>query len=400
MNGMLSAFRNELHRIVTLWPVFSVMVGALAIYAVLYPQPYRSEVLRRTPIAVVDQDQTVTSRDLVRRLNASPDVAVWSVLPDFPAAQRDVFARKTSGILVVPEGFERELLRGTPSPIALYADASYFLVYQRIALGVSGIARTVGAEVEVRRLIGLGVDAPLAAAAANPMPLTAIPLFNPQEGYATYVLPAAFVLILHQTLLIGVGLLGTLPGAAAARRGRNGTIASPLATVAGKLLAYLAIEAVLVPLYLIVLPWCYGIPRLGALFPTLLFAIPFILATGALGLIIAAAFRNPLAVQLVMAAVGLPFFFLSGFSWPFEAMPPIARWLAMPVPSTAAIDGFVSLGQLGASLTDVRSQVLTLLGLTIVYGLGAVLLEARARRIADRGRNPNAATSSLNTGEA
>ena len=43
------------------------------------------------------------------------------------------------------------------------------------------------------------------------MPLTAVPLFNPEGGYATYVFPAAFVLILQQTLLMGVGLLSTLP---------------------------------------------------------------------------------------------------------------------------------------------------------------------------------------------
>ena len=376
---MIGVFRHELGRIFSLRPVFSVMIVALGLYALLYPQPYLAEALRLTPVAVVDQDQTTTSRDLVRRLDASPDVAVASVLPDFPAAQRAVLAREVSGILVVPEGFERELLRGNPSPVALYADGSYFLVYQRAALGVSAIARTLGAEVEVRRLIGLGVDAPLAVAAANPMPLTTIPLFNPQEGYATYVLPAAFVLILQQTLLIGVGLLGTLPGAKTGEP-EGPPAASPFATVAGKLLAYLALEAVILPLYLVVLPYLYGIPRLGGVLPMLLFALPFVLATGALGLIVATLFRTQLAVQLVMAALGMPFFFLSGFSWPVEAMPQAIRWLASPVPSTGAIDGFVALGQLGATLSDLRPQVLTLLVLSAVYVAGAVALEARARR--------------------
>ena len=54
-----------------------------------------------------------------------------------------------------------------------------------------------------------GVDPGIAAAAADPLPLTTVTLFNPQAGYATYVLPAAFVLILQQTLLMGIGLLAT-----------------------------------------------------------------------------------------------------------------------------------------------------------------------------------------------
>ncbi|MCP5787175.1 hypothetical protein NL329_30115, partial [Klebsiella pneumoniae] len=88
---------------------------------------------------------------------------------------------------------------------------------------------TMGAEVEGARLVGAGVDPSVAAAASDPMPLVAVPLFNPQGGYATYLLPAAFVLILQQTLLIGIGLLGTLPDAAP----RHGVAA----TMAGRLLA-------------------------------------------------------------------------------------------------------------------------------------------------------------------
>lgn len=384
MNGLLTVFANELRRIFALKPVFSVMVLAVAIYAVLYPQPYLNEALRRTPIAVVDRDQTTTSRELARRLDASPDVAVRFVLPDLPEAQRQIYLREISGILVVPEGFERELLRGMSSPVALYADASYFLVYQRVAGGVSGVASTLGAEVEVRRLIGLGVDAAVAKAAASPMALTTVALFNPQGGYATYVLPAAFVLILQQTLLIGVGLLGTLPGATSVWRDAEGrTRAGPLSTVLGKLLAYLTLQAAILPFYLVVLPYLYGVPRLGGLLPTLLFAVPFVLATGALGLLVAAALRNPLAVQLVMATIGLPFFFLSGFAWPFEAMPKLAQWLATPVPSTAAIHGFVAIGQLGADLTELRPRVATLCVLALVYIVLAVLAEwSRRRRMA------------------
>src|SRR5260370_4468546 len=102
----------------------------------------------------------------------------------------------------------------------------------------------------------MGVDPALAVAATAPMPLTAEPLFNPQGGYATYVLPAAFILILQQTLLIGVGLLGTSPGAnlqgiAAA------SAAGPLATVLGKMFSYLALQSLILPLYLIALPYLY-----------------------------------------------------------------------------------------------------------------------------------------------
>ena len=94
----------------------------------------------------------------------------------------------------------------------------------------------------------------------------------------------------------------------------------------------------------------------------------------------AAIFKSPLSVQLVLAAIALPFFFLSGFAWPTEAIPPAVHVASLLVPSTSAIDGFVRLAELGAPLPDVRSEILTLWGLALFYGGGAWVLEIRKCR--------------------
>jgi ABC-2 type transport system permease protein len=380
MRAALAVFRNELHRIFALRPAFSVLVLATLLYAAFYPQPYVNEALRDLPIAIVDHDGTLGSQELARRVDATPDVAITMALPDLATAQHEVYARRISGILFVPQYFERDLLHGRPSPVALYADASYFLAYQRISGGVGAVARTFGAEVETARLIAAGIDPAIATAAADPMPLTSVALFNPQGGYATYVLPAAFVLLVQQTLLIGVGLLGTLPGGRFGSREGEAAGAGPFAIVLGKLLAYLALEAVVLPFYLVILPYLYGLPRLGSVTEILVLAIPFVLAVGGFGLVVAATFRKPLAVQLAFAAIGLPFFFLAGFAWPPEAIPHAIRVAAMLVPSSTAIDGFVKLSQLGAPLFDARREFLTLWVLAFAYGGIALLLEHRDRR--------------------
>ena len=382
MKQVLAVFRDELRRIFALRPVFSVLIVGSAFYAVFYPQPYLNEALRNVPIAVVDADGTSASRELARRIDATSDIAVAMVLPDVVSAEREVFARKIFGILAIPKNFERDLLHGRASPIALYADASYFLQYQRVAGAVAAVAQTLGAEIETARLIGIGVDPALASAASDPMQLTAVPLFNPEGGYATYVLPGAFVIILHQILLIGVGLLGTFPGADPAENATDDPAPGAFATVAGKMLAYLLIEAVILPLYLIALPYLYGLPRLGGVIPILAFAVPFVLSISGLGLVVAATFKNPLSVQLVLAAIGLPFFYLAGFAWPTEVIPPAVHVVSLLVPSTSAINGFTRLAQLGAPLADVRGEFLLLWGLTLFYGGIAWILEVRRRRVA------------------
>ncbi|MBX9828501.1 MAG: ABC transporter permease [Xanthobacteraceae bacterium] len=381
MNGLFAVFRSELHRIFALRPVFAVIILAAVVYAAFYPQPYLNEALRNVPIAVVDQDGTQSSRELARLVDATSDVAVALVLPDVASAEREVYLRNIYGILLIPQYFERDLLHGRQSPVALYADASYFLMYQRMSGAVAGVARALGVEIETRRLIGLGVDPAIAAAATDPMPLTAVQLFNPQGGYATYVLPGALILLLQQTLLIGVGLLGTMPGSRSASPSRSeDPLYEAVITVLGKLMAYLAVEVVIVPFYLIGLPYLYGIPRLGSVVSIFAVALPFSLAVAALGMVVASMFRRPLIVQLVLAAVGLPFFFLAGFAWPAEAIPPIIRTVALLLPSTLAIDALVNVAQLGATLSDVRGELWGLWLLALVYGGIAVVVEFRRLR--------------------
>ncbi len=365
---------REWRRIFSHGPAFAVLVLAALVYAVFYPQPYVNETLRRVPVAVVDADNTTASRDLSRRLDATADVAVAMVLPDMAQARTQVFARTIHGIVFIPRHFERDLLHGRASPVALYADASYFLIYQRVSLAVTAVARAVGAEAEGQGLVAAGMDPVLAQAVADPMPLTAQPLFNPQGGYATYVLPAAFVLILQQLLLMGVGLLGT---SADPVKGDPAATAGPLVRVVGRLLAYLAVESVIVPFYLIGLPFLYGIPRLGSPGAVLLVAVPFIIAVATLGMVLARLIRTPLMVQLTMAALGLPLFFLAGFSWPAEAMPHAVRIMAMLIPSTSAMDALVRVGQMGATLDQVGDRIAVLSALALAYGGVAVWLDHR-----------------------
>ena len=331
MSRVAAVYRRELVRIFAVPEAFAVLVLALFVYAALYPQPYLAEVLRDVPIAVVDRDGSTSSRELVRRIDATDSVLVAEALPDMVTAERAVYARLVYGIVLIPTDFERDLLHGRPSPVALYSDASYFLMNSGVSAAVAAVVHHFGAELETARLVRAGVDPGVAAAAADPLPLTGVTLFNPQAGYATFVLPAAFLLILQQTLLMGIGLLVT-------SKEEDRMPAGAAATTLGKALAYLTLHAVLLPFYMISLPYLYGLPRVGDVTTILLFAVPFVLAVSLLGLTVTALMRTPEIVQLAFVALGLPLFFLSGTSWPTVAIPrpiaTVATWCPAPRRST------------------------------------------------------------------
>ncbi|WP_439563066.1 ABC transporter permease [Roseinatronobacter sp.] len=370
MSDILTALRAEFRGIFGDRQVRLIILAALVIYALVYPYPYRAELLRDVPVVLVDLDRSTSSAELARRVDAAEAVGLRHDAPDMITATRLVQERRAYGVLLIPEGFERALLRGNQSPVALYADASYFLMYQRVMQGAAVPLRQMGAEVEMGRLIAQGTAPDVALAQVSPAAQVEVPLFNPAAGYATYVLPAAFVLILQQTMLMGLALVAT-------RRGQG--LGHPVWRVLGRMGAWGALYALLLPTYLIVLPALYGLPNLGNVAAVLMLGLPFVLATGLLAQCIAALFRHGEVVQVVLLAVGLPFFFLSGFAWPVEAIPAHLNWIAQIIPSTAAIDGLVRVSQMGATLPDIAHRLWHLWGLVAIFASVAICLEVFAR---------------------
>jgi ABC-2 type transport system permease protein len=172
--------------------------------------------------------------------------------------RREVFA-----ILAIPKDTERQVLRGEQARIAAYADAAYFLRYSRTLQGISEGAATASADIATR---GARSEGSLVYAAesrgASPIDFLSQPLFNPTGGYASYVVPAAFILIFQQTLLLGVASLG---GAVYSLGGpMNRRLRSGARAVFGQALAHLCFALPGLALYLIILPRVYGFSTLGS----------------------------------------------------------------------------------------------------------------------------------------
>jgi ABC-2 type transport system permease protein len=370
--GVAVAMSNEVQRILGDRSVLGLIALAPLLYGALYPQPYLGQVLRGTPIAVVDQDRTELSREVVQALDSDEALKVAvraDTLADAQAAldRHDVFA-----ILAIPKDTERQVLRGEQARIAAYVDAAYFLLYSRTLQGISESAAAASAEIAKRgaRREGSLVYA-AATRGASPIDFLSQPLFNPTGGYASYVVPAAFILILQQTLLLGVASLG---GAAYTISGPgNRWLRSGPRAVFGQALAHLCFALPGLALYLIILPRVYGFSTLGRLEDLILLAVPFVLSVSFLAQFASAWFRRRETAILLFIAVSLPLFFQVGVSWPIEALPDFIRAASRIFPSTSAIDGFVRVNQMGASIVEVKRDWTTLWILTIVYGLLAAV---------------------------
>ena len=369
--GIGAAMFAEWRRVLSDSGAFGLIVAGPILYGVLYPQPYLGQVLRGIPIAVVDQDGTEISRELVQTLNADEAIKVAVRADTLAQAQAALARREVFAIVGIPEGTQRDILKGDKARVPAYVDSAYFLLYNRTWQGISEAVGAVSAEIAAH---GARSDGSLAHAAlirSSPVEVVSEPLFNPTGGYASYVVPAAFVLILQQTLLMGSATLGGVAfeqGGRAAQRRRGGARA-----VIGQSLAHLCLAMPGVALYLIILPRIYGFSTLGRPLDIFLMAIPFLLAVSFLAQFVGEWFKRREIAVLLFIATSLPLLFLVGGSWPGEALPPLRPAASRAFPSTSAIDGIVRINQMGATLHDVSRDWTTLWALCAVYALLALL---------------------------
>ena len=357
--GIGGAFAGEWRRVLGNRGAFILLVVAPLVYGVYYPQPYLNQILRKIPIGVVDNDLSDLSRRIVQTLDASGAVQVVARAETLAEARAVLDRGEAFAVVGIPPETERDILKGTSVHVPIYADATYLFIFRTMGSGIAVALNTLSSELAAGGARTDGSLVKVALAATSPADILLQPIFNPVGGYASYIVPAAFVLILQQILLMGASMLTV----GALRQAGSG----PFASVLGRGIAHLTIYLPALALYFIVLPRFYGFSTLGN--PLQLFALAsvFVLATSFMGQAAGAWFKHPETPTLIFLGTSLPQLFMAGFSWPREAIPGPVLAAGTIFPSDLAIDGIVRIDQLGASLWEVARDWRGLWALTVIY---------------------------------
>lgn len=349
-------------------------------YPLLYSFIYNNEVVRDAKLVVVDQSDSYLSREFTRRVNATADVEVVSTCTDMAEAKRYLDEKKAYGILYFPESFSKEVYRGEQATVSLYCDMSSLLFYKAFLLSATEVSLDLGREIQLSRLSSSSEKQD--EITVNPIPYESITLFNPQNGFASFLVPAILILVIQQTLVLGIGMLGgtvreenrleTLPQSVG--RHFHGT----LRIVFGKSLTYLMIYILVCIWALAVVPKLFALPQIGDPLTLLLFILPYLLACIFFAMTLAGFMTTRESPMLVFVFTSVLFLFISGISWPKEAIPPFWKAIGYLFPSTPGIQGFVRINTCGATLNEVAFEYRMLWVQAGIYFLSACLIQRRA----------------------
>ena len=353
--------------------IFFILVPL--VYPLIYSFIYTNETLRDVPAVVVDDSRSTLSRQYVRMLDASPDIRVVAHCADMEEAKLALRNRDAYGIVYLPETFSDDIAAGRQTQVSICGDMSGLMYYKAMLSANTEVSLEMNTEIKIARA-GNTTDRQ-DEVTAYPIEYKDVALYNPTNGFAAFLIPAVLMLIIQQTLLLGIGLsAGTAREKNQFRdlvpinRHYNGT----LRIVMGKGLSYFLVYALVSAYVLCVVPWLFSLNQIALPGELILFTLPYLSACIFFAMTASIAIRNRETCMLLFVFTSVPLLFLSGISWPASAIPPFWRYFSYLFPSTFGINGYVRINSMGATLNEVQWEYQALWLQTGIYFLTTCLV--------------------------
>ena len=371
LNDIWLVFSNEVRRVFSDRMVLLIFFIAPLLYPLIFCFLYKNENVENMPVAVVDEAPCPESKRFIHKLEATPELSTAYRCGNIGEAEQLLKDHDVRAVFYFPLDFSQNLAEMRTAHVIVYADMSSFYYYKAALTGGNSVLIDEMHTIELQRYELAGLTDKEASIQMQPVVTETITAFNPTGGYGSFFLPILMILVIHQTLFLGICILcgeafenkkslNLIPA-----RLRHGSIHR---VTMGRSLCYLLIYIPITILDLWFIPRWFHLPQLGNLYTIMGFVLPLILAVIFFGMTIGNLFvRQKISPMLCFVFFSLALFFLTGMVWPQESMPPFWHAFSLLFPSTPGVQGYVKIASMGANLAEVRSEYMTLWIQSAVY---------------------------------
>lgn len=348
-----------------------VLLFAASAYALLIGNLYRGHVVEHIPVAVCDLDGSAESRALLREMQTIHTYDVALATDDLAAAEAMLARREAAAILVVPEGFSKDLSARRPVQIPFITDGSNSLV-QSYTLGpIQEIVGTLSAMQAAQTAAADGMSelppAPVSVSFRIPE--------NPTGSYAFFYLYGVMLTAAQLGVMLNTALSVWSDVRCGYFLGKDN-----VKKLLAKELFYGAFSVLSALIGLFWLVWLLDLPFKGSLWDFLPLYAAYAFAAMNLAALLALYFRTEIALVQCLVFYALPAFLLSGYIWPEHGMLPAWRVLSATFPLHYLLDNFRGIALSGADITGMIPDIFALLAIgSGLFAVNAYFLGNAAR---------------------
>ncbi len=374
MKNLFEITKREIGIIAKDHSILLTVIIAPLLYYFLLGYIYINKGESEINFGVIDQSNSQLSRLFIRYLDATQNLKVTEKFADYSEAVDAMNNFEIIGFVLIPPDFENNIQKGKSGTIALYLNTTRFLPSNDLFKAVSSVALTISAGIRVKYFMAKSYPPEGAMQKVLPLQPVIHNLFNPTNTYGDFLLPALFLLILHQTLLIGLGESITLENQ------KNSLIDlykksgnSVLGLIHRKSFYYILLYTLYAFTTYSVIFYLFNLRFAGSLFLLMLITFVFIMAVIYITFIIASFFKKQIVIMETLAFTSYPIFLISGFSWPLNSLPASLKFISNLLPITPFYSAFSRVVSMGANWQQVAPSVIQLSLLTLLYFAIAVI---------------------------
>ena len=288
-------------------------------------------------------------------------------------AKHELLSGDADFVLTIPPGFYRKMLSGKKPEILLEANS----VDPQTTSAAVAVAQTAFDNVLKEFAKG-----PLTYLYKNNKGAGFIVHrnFNPDNIMQYSTVPSLLGVILTLTLVMITSLSMTKE----AERGTMENLlcmpVSPVEVLLGKIGPYIVMGLIQMVLILIAGHFIFHVPVVGNVLQLFFFGLIFIIATLSVGIVFSTIAKNQLQAVMMSMFFFLPSIMLSGFMFPFKAMPEWAQWIGICLPLTHFNIIVRGIMIKGAEFSDLISHMYSIIAFFVIVMLIGI---ARYRRTLD-----------------
>lgn len=319
--GLRAVFVRECRRIasskICIWGIFVAPLLSMAVLLWMMS----SGLPARIPIAVVDLDNTSTTRSLVRQLDAFEKTDIKYKSLSFKEAEHLMECGEIYAVLTIPENFTKDAISGNRPRLIYYTNNAFLVSGSLLFQDLKTISVLASAAVGLQTAQAKGFTTEQIMPVLQPITVESHPLGNPWLNYSVYLNNVLIPGILQ--LLIFMFTVSCLGSEIKSGNGRkllalgNNSIAK---VMLGKLLPYTLIFSVLALLSMSLLYYYNGFPLHSGFLPMFMNYLFLIIAAQGFGVILFGVFRNYRLALSIASLFGMVAFSITGFSFPALAM--------------------------------------------------------------------------------
>ncbi len=350
---------QELRHIFTDSGVVIIFFAAGLLYPLVYGLVYFNETLTEVSVAVVDNSHSSMSREFIRKIDATPDLKVNFSSASMEQAKLLFAENKVRGIIFIPSSFSDDLHTGKQTTVSAFSSMSSMLYYRAVYSGVNYVCLNMGQKVQMENLVSKGLTQRQAQVSASPILSEGRSLYNPKGGYASFLVPSILILVIQQTLVLGIGILAgtareenTFHYLIPIQKKYHGT----LRIVLGRSFAYFILYAFIASYNLMVVPRVFNLPQIDDFVTLFIFMIPLILACIFFAMSMSVFFADREVVFLLYLFSSIPLLFISGSLWPQDYIPTFWKAMSYFFPSTFGVQGYIKINSMGASFSQIKFE--------------------------------------------